>query len=410
MLRGTLVGPAGASVPRRASPSRRLRLRPRPAEEAPAMGIAKLAELIKEEAPDAVTSVPLGQYRGRVMALDASVAIYQFRTAMPKIFNRHGQNISPLQGLFYRTLHLLESGIKPVFVFDGRPPERKQPVLAKRAAVSGTKREAADSAAGDTPQQLPKRDLETLLSHLGVPHVQAPAEAEATCAALVKSGDAWCTATEDMDALPFGSLRLLRHLHVRSGDLEEISLPVVLQKLGMTHEQFVDLCILLGCDYCGKIRGLGPRKALKLLKQHGSIEQVLQHIDPQKHPLPDNWHLEETRQLFLQPEVADPSQVVLEWQEPDEEGLVQFLAHEKHMNESRVRRRMEKWREANLKQTLPQLSGPETKRRPKKQKIGDFFQVKKRQEDKAGDAQPCQKRRKSPAGVPGELQDSAVET
>lgn len=371
------------------------------------MGISRLAELIREEAPDALRSVPLGQYRDCVMALDASVAIYQFRTGMPELYNRQGQNISPLQGLFYRTLHLLENGIKPVFVFDGRPPERKQPVLAKRAAVSGTKREAPDSAPGDAPQPPPKRDLETLLNHLGVPHVQAPAEAEATCAALVKSGVAWCTATEDMDALPFGSLRLLRHLHVKSRDLEEVSLPVVLQKLGMTQEQFVDLCILLGCDYCGKIRGLGPKKALKLLKQHGCIEQLLQHIDPQKHPLPANWHLEETRRLFLQPEVADPSQVVLEWREPDEEGLVRFLAHEKHINESRIRRRMEKWREAILKQTQPQLPGAGTKRRPKKQKITDFFQVKKRQEDKTGDAQPCQKRRKSSAGVSRELQDSA---
>ncbi|KAJ6624812.1 hypothetical protein lerEdw1_014804 [Lerista edwardsae] len=178
------------------------------------MGISKLAELLKDEAPDAVSSVPLGQYRGRVMALDISVAIYQFRMAMPPIFNRHGQNLSPLQGLFYRTLHLLENGIKPVFVFDGRPPERKQPVLAKRAAA---RREVTDPAAGkEASQHLPKQDLETLLSHLGVPYVQAPAEAEATCAALVQSGDAWCTATEDMDALPFGSLRLLRHLHVRS--------------------------------------------------------------------------------------------------------------------------------------------------------------------------------------------------
>ncbi|XP_060099026.1 flap endonuclease 1-like [Heteronotia binoei] len=91
------------------------------------MGIAKLAELIKEEAPEAVRSVPLGRYRDNVVALDVSVAIYQFRTAMPKITNREGQNISHLQGLFYRTLHLLENGIKPVYVFDGQPqPSRSQ--------------------------------------------------------------------------------------------------------------------------------------------------------------------------------------------------------------------------------------------------------------------------------------------
>nr|XP_028591811.1 probable flap endonuclease 1 homolog isoform X1 [Podarcis muralis] len=343
------------------------------------MGISRLAELIREEAPDAVSSVQLEDYRGRVVAMDVSVAFYQFRTAMPKIFNRHGENISPLRGLFYRTMHLLENGVKPVFVFDGKPPDLKERVLAKRAAVSGAKRKAADPAAYEPPQRLPRRDSERLLGYLGVPCVQAPAEAEATCAALVKSGRAWCTATEDMDALPFGSSRLLRHLNTKNRDLEEISLPVVLQKLGLTQEQFVDLCILLGCDYCEKIRGLGPKKALPLLRQHGSIEQVLHSTcSAQKHPLPENWPLEETRRLFLHPEVAEPSQVVLEWREPDEEGLLQFLAHEKHMAECQVRSRLEKWRTACLKRAQPQSPGPVTKGSKKQRRMVEFFQVKKR--------------------------------
>nr|XP_042702419.1 flap endonuclease 1-like isoform X2 [Chrysemys picta bellii] len=296
------------------------------------MGIARLADVIKEEAAEAVSLFPLRQYRDRVIALDASIAIYQFRTAMPKLFNRNGENISHLQGLFYRTLHLLENGIKPVFVFDGQPPDLKQPLLAKRAEAAGARRDAAESHRAENLPRPLKQDCETLLSYLGVPYVQAPAEAEATCAALVKSGKVWCTATEDMDALPFGSLRLIRHLSSKNNcEVEEFSLPDILQKLGLTQEQFVDLCILLGCDYCGKIWRLGPKKALKLLQQHGTIEQVLQNIDPQKHPLPANWDLEGARRLFLQPEVADPDRITLEWRDPDPEGLVRFLAHEKHM-------------------------------------------------------------------------------
>ncbi|XP_075776041.1 flap endonuclease 1-like isoform X1 [Pelodiscus sinensis] len=311
------------------------------------MGISRLADVIKEEAAEAMSSFPLQQYRGRVIALDASIAIYQFRTAMPKIFNRNGENISHLQGLFYRTLHLLENGVLPVFVFDGRPPDLKQPLLARRAEAARARGDAAGSCLPASQQQPLRQDCETLLHYLGVPCVQAPAEAEATCAALVKSGRVWGTATEDMDALPFGSLRLIRHVNCKArGEVEEISLPAVLRKLGLTQEQFVDLCILLGCDYCGKIWRLGPKKALKLLQQHGTIEGVLQNIDLQKHPLPAHWDLEGARRLFLQPEVADPGLVRLEWRDPDVEGLVRFLAHEKHMNEVRVRRRLQKWREA----------------------------------------------------------------
>ncbi|KAH0617345.1 hypothetical protein JD844_015399 [Phrynosoma platyrhinos] len=196
-----------------------------------------------------------------------------------------------------------------------------------------------------------------------------------------------------MDALPFGSERLLRHLNAKNGDLEEISLPVVLQKLNLTHEQFVDLCILLGCDYCEKIRGFGPKKALKLLQKHGSIEQVVQHTCRQKHPLPDNWPLEETRQLFLQPEVAQMSQVVLEWREPDEEKLVQFLAREKHMNEGRVCRRMEKWRESRLKQTQSQLTDSLAEGSPRQQTMGEFFRVKKHQSKVRGEDSLCRARK-----------------
>ncbi|XP_059579647.1 flap endonuclease 1 [Alligator mississippiensis] len=202
------------------------------------MGIARLAELVREEAPDAVSLWPLQQYRGRALALDASIALCQFRSAMPHILNRRGEEISPLQGLFYRTLHLLESGIKPVFVFDGQAPALKQPVLARRAEAAAARRGASDPGTAETQWRRLREDCKTLLGYLGVPCVQAPSEAEATCAALAKSGLVWATATEDMDALAFGSPRLLRHLRVTgSGEVEEISLPHVLQRLDMTPEQ-----------------------------------------------------------------------------------------------------------------------------------------------------------------------------
>ena len=53
----------------------------------------------------------------------------------------------------------------------------------------------------------------------------------------------------------------------------------VLQGLGITYDQFIDLCILLGCDYCGNIKGIGPKKSVELIKQYGSIEEILQNID-----------------------------------------------------------------------------------------------------------------------------------
>nr|XP_033788909.1 flap endonuclease 1-like isoform X2 [Geotrypetes seraphini] len=291
---------------------------------------------------------------------------------MPAIVNSYGEDISYLQGLFYRTAHLLENGIKPVYVFEGHPPNLKQPLLARRAAATGNERRSA----GAEFESSQKQDCETLLSHLGVPCVKALGEAEATCAALVACGKVWGTATEDMDALPFGSTRLIRHLKAdKNCEVEEYDLPCILEKLKLTHEQFVDLCILLGCDYCEKIWGLGPKKALKLLQKHRSIEQILQNIDL-KHPPSKTWPFQESRELFLQPQVADTSQILLEWAEPNEEQLVQFLSHRKHMKEDRVRKRLRKLHVAQSNEENPE-SQQEVPKKKRQKRMLDFFPVKK---------------------------------
>lgn len=73
--------------------------------------------------------------------------------------------------------------------------------------------------------------------------------------------------------------------------------------------QFIDLCILLGCDYCESIRGIGPKRAVELIKQYKSIEEIIKHIDTKKYVVPENWNYDEARQLFITPEVADPEKV-----------------------------------------------------------------------------------------------------
>ncbi|XP_051872450.1 LOW QUALITY PROTEIN: probable flap endonuclease 1 homolog [Pristis pectinata] len=192
-----------------------------------------------------------------------------------------------------------------------------------------------------------RRDCQRLLTLLGVPFIEAPGEAEATCAALVKAGKVHCTATEDMDALPFGCTRLVRNVSARrDARVEEFSLPDILKALKLTQEQFVDLCILMGCDYCEKIKGVGVKRVLPLIQAHKTIEGVVQNLDRLKFPAPDDWPFQEARSLFLQPEVVDPQEVVLEWGEPDEEGLVQLLVHEKKAKEKRVRSRIRSLRES----------------------------------------------------------------
>lgn len=182
---------------------------------------------------------------------------------------------------------------------------------------------------------------------MGVPVVEAPCEAEAQCAALVKANKVFATGTEDMDALTFGSNILLRHMtfsEAKKMPIKEFSLARILEDFDMTKEQFIDLCILLGCDYCETIRGIGPKKAFELIKTYGDIESVLENIDQKKYAPPANWPYKRARELFINPEVASCENINLVWKEPDIDGIVQFMCGEKNFNEDRIRSAVEKIR------------------------------------------------------------------
>uniref|UniRef100_A0A3B3C8U1 Zgc:110269 n=1 Tax=Oryzias melastigma TaxID=30732 RepID=A0A3B3C8U1_ORYME len=274
-------------------------------------------------------NLPLTQEK--VIALDTSVVMNQFRTATPFT--------SPLAGLFFRTLTFLEHDIKPVFVFDGKPPVEKIPQLKKRAEAAGRSRPLCTGAASSQT-----KDCLELLKHLGVPAIQAPGDAEGLCASLVRQGKAHAAASEDMDTLPFGANILIRQLNAkRDSEIIEYSLPKLLEALGISHEELVDLCILLGCDYCDKIPGLGPKKALTLIQKHRTIENVLLHINRETHRVPHFWKYKEARQIFLNPPHTPTPELI--WAEPDEEALVKFLFSGHHIRREKVRHRMEKFRE-----------------------------------------------------------------
>ncbi|KAL7753682.1 Elongation of fatty acids protein 2 [Sorochytrium milnesiophthora] len=322
------------------------------------MGISGLTKVIGDHAPAALKSNEIKHCFGRKVAVDASMSIYQFLIAVrqegQQLANEAGEVTSHLMGMFYRTIRMVDNGIKPVYVFDGKPPQLKSSELAKRSE----KREEAETKlavaeeTGDV-ENIDKYSRRTvkvtkehnaeckrLLTLMGIPYVDAPGEAEAQCAVLARSGKVYGAGSEDMDTLTFGAPVLMRHLtfaEARKMPIMEISLEKVLEGLNFTMEQFVDLCILLGCDYCDSIKGIGPHRALTLMKEHGSLEKVLASLDKKKYNIADDWPYEDARRLFLNPEVADPETLDIKWTDPDEEGLVEFMVKEKNFSEDRIR-------------------------------------------------------------------------
>ncbi|RKP06385.1 flap endonuclease 1 [Thamnocephalis sphaerospora] len=327
------------------------------------MGITGLTKAIADHAPAAIRSNEIKNYFGRKVAIDASMSIYQFLIAVRSdgqmLQSEDGETTSHLMGFFYRTIRMVEHGIKPVYVFDGKPPTLKSGELAKRLErreqAEKSMKEAQDAGDRESYDKFSRRtvkvtrehnaEVKRLLQLMGIPYVEAPCEAEAQCAALARAGKVYAAATEDMDTLTFGTPVLLRHLtfsEARKMPINEIHLDRVLAGLNMTMDQFIDLCILLGCDYCDSIRGIGPHRAMTLLREHGSLEAVLASLDKKKYTVPEGWPLEEVRHLFKSPEVQDPETIELKWQAPNEEGIIEFMVKEKGFGESRIRGGIEK--------------------------------------------------------------------
>ncbi|XP_017778863.1 PREDICTED: flap endonuclease 1 [Nicrophorus vespilloides] len=342
------------------------------------MGILGLSKLVADIAPYAVKEGEIKNYFGRKIAIDASMCLYQFLIAVrsegAQLTSVDGETTSHLMGTFYRTIRLIENGIKPVYVFDGKPPQMKSGELNKRKEKRDEAQKALDKAteAGDQAdidkfnRRLVKvtkqhaEDCKSLLTLMGVPFIEAPCEAEAQCAAMVKSGKVFGTATEDMDALTFGSSVLLRHMtfsEARKMPIQEFHLDKVLQGMDLTQKEFIDLCILLGCDYTDSIRGIGPKRAIDLIKQHKSIEEILKNIDTKKYVPPADWNFEGARQLFVEPEIMDPEKIDLKWSDPDEEGLVKYLCGDKQFNEERIRNGAKKLLKARGVTTQGRLDG-----------------------------------------------------
>ncbi|KAG8931896.1 Elongation of fatty acids protein 2 [Tulasnella sp. 418] len=264
------------------------------------MGIKGLTALLHEHAPAAFKDHEIKTLFGRKVAIDASMSIYQFLIAVRQkdgelLTNDQGETTSHLMGLFYRTIRMVDNGIKPAYVFDGKPPELKSGVLAQRfqrrkdATEQGE--EAKEVGTTEDVDRFSRRTVKVTKEHneecrrllklMGIPCIVAPSEAEAQCAELARGGKVYAAGSEDMDTLTFHSPILFRHLtfsEAKKAPISEVNLEKVLAGLEMDMDQFIELCLLLGCDYLEPIKGVGPKSALKLLREHGSLDQVVKHL------------------------------------------------------------------------------------------------------------------------------------
>ncbi|KAI9816587.1 MAG: Elongation of fatty acids protein 2 [Pycnora praestabilis] len=382
------------------------------------MGIKQLFAVISENAPDAVKTGEIKNYFGRKVAIDAyvlySMSIYSFLVAVrsegQQLMNESGETTSHIMGMFYRTLRIVDNGIKPLYVFDGAPPKLKSGELAKRFArkteATEMHEEAKETGTAEEVEKFSRRtvrvtrehndECKRLLKLMGIPYIVAPTEAEAQCAVLARADKVYAAASEDMDTLCFDAPILLRHLtfsEQRKEPIQEIHLDRVLAGLAMDKAQFIDLCILLGCDYVDPIPKIGPNTALKLIREYKTLEGVVESIENgpnKKYVIPNDWPYKDARELFIHPDVrqADHPECDFKWDAPDVEGLVQFLVGEKGFSEDRVRNAATKLNN-NLKRA--QQARLEGFFKPVPKTVEETANLKRKNEEKIADKKKKQK-------------------
>ena len=305
--------------------------------------------------------------KGTSFAIDASIEIHQFLALVRKrdgslFSDSQGRVTSHLIGLLTRTSRLIaDFDMKPVFVFDGKPNPLKRRTIEMR-------REARKKAEAEYVEAVSKKDYakawskavmtgrvtgsvlddsKHLLTLMGIPWLEALEDAEAQASYMAARGDVWAVGSKDYDCLLYGAPILARYLTLtgrewlpaqrRSRPLipELIRLSENLALLGITREQLVDLAILVGTDFNQGVKGIGPKKALKIVRDYGSIEKMPEEM---RSKLTED--LNNVRQVFLKPRVLE--KYLLKRSPPDRDGLIKFLSEERGFNKERVERLTER--------------------------------------------------------------------
>lgn len=284
--------------------------------------------------------------------MDGNNMLYQFLATIrapdgQPFTDRGGRVTAHLIGLLYRTTSWLEQQIRPVWVFDGRPPDLKAGTLRTRFQAKERAQEAWKEAlaAGDLETARRKaaqtsrltrpmiEEAVQVLHALGLPTVQAPSEGEAEGARMAASGTVWASASEDYDSLLFGTPRLVRGLasrQARTGTraAQLLERERLLADLGISQEELILIGLLIGTDFNDGARGYGPKKALKLVQQHLGWDATLRTagIEPKD--------VEEAGEIFRNPPVVDVPRPV--FGEPNETDLLRLLVTEHDFSQDRV--------------------------------------------------------------------------
>ncbi len=317
------------------------------------MGTAIGELCVKEE-------ISLDYLKGKTLGVDAHNIIYQFLSSIrgpdgTPLMDQDGNVTSHLTGLLYRTTNLLEKGIKPVFVFDGKPHDLKAETIIERHKIRTEATQKHEQALKDgnmedarkfgsrslklTPQMI--EDAKTLLNLMGLPIIVALQDGEAQISQMCSNGNLAGCVSQDYDSLLFGAPQVFRNITVAGRrkvpgknfyvdvSPEKIDLEKTLTTLGISREKLIWIGLLIGTDFNEKFPLIGPKKALALVKKHDSFEDIIKETN-----FAPSFDYKEIEQIFLNPPYEKDFDI--SFKAVQKESVIDFLCAKHGFNEERV--------------------------------------------------------------------------
>lgn len=330
--------------------------------------------------------IEIKDLKGKVIAIDALNTLYQFLTTIRQadgtpLMDKKGNITSHLSGLFYRNINLLQEGIKPIYVFDGKPPELKREELEKRKKQKKIAQEKYEKAKAEEDTygmrkysaQFVKVDnkiieeSKELLEAMGIPTIQSEGEGEAQAAQIVAHNLAWASASQDYDSLLYGTPRLIRNMTLsrkrKTGSgvyvetmMELVEFENLLAKLQINKDQLICLGILVGTDFNpGGVRGIGQKRALEIVQKNKFPIEIFNFVEKSdRYELDFDW--QEIFKEFHKHNISKEEKI--DFKKIDEEKITEILL--KH-----------DFSEDRIDSGLQKLRGIEDKKKQKS--LTDFF-------------------------------------
>ena len=326
------------------------------------MGIRSLTSLIKQKSPESIETTALYSLSGKKVAIDTSIFLYKslsnYRHNGDYLKNKEGKIVSHLVGIFYKTIQYLSFGITPIYIFDGKPPIEKKDLLIERSKKAEENKILSETVTD--PEEALKHeknsirvkkhhidDIKQLFDLMGVSYIHPEGEAEAYASELCRIGYVDYVVTEDMDTLVYGCPRMIRNCLdktiKRKDVVSVINLETVLKDFNMNMEEFIDMCILCGCDYCPTIPKVGTIRSFNYIQNYKTIEKLIESKKCSNIPEEFIQKYANSRKLFeIFKDKIDINNIPIHTTSCDYDKLNNYLINDCGISEKRVENALKK--------------------------------------------------------------------